>query len=35
MGRFLTSIQTIIASNVGKMPKHEAFINTYCPAKKT
>jgi tryptophan halogenase len=34
MGRFLTSIQTIIASNVGKMPKHEAFINKYCPAKK-
>jgi tryptophan halogenase len=35
MGRVLTSIQTIIANNVGKMPKHEAFINTYCPAKKT
>ena len=33
MGRFMTSIQTIIASNVGKMPKHEAFINKYCPAK--
>ena len=32
MGRFLTSIQTIIGSNVDKMPSHEEFIAQHCKA---
>jgi len=33
MGRFLTSIQTIIGGTVDKLPRHEAFIEKYCAAK--
>ena len=33
MGRFLTSIQTIINSTVKKLPKHGAFIANNCAAE--
>ena len=33
MGRFLTSIQTIIGGTVDKLPKHEAYIAKHCAAK--
>ena len=32
MGRFLTSIQTIIAGTVDKLPAHEDYVKKYCAA---